>query len=139
MDHENRESRGRVLLVEDDPMTRTIVERILSEEGYEVAAAAGGFEALFRLETGTLPDVILLDLMMGMMSGWEFRMRQWETPRIAGVPVVLMSAVEDIGRQAEQLEAAAYLEKPFHLAGLLETVSSVIDSGRRPETRLVSA
>jgi CheY-like chemotaxis protein len=112
---------GHILLVEDDCAIRETVADALTGEGFEVACATNGEEALRRLgEDGAPPSVILLDLMMPVMDGWAFRSAQRLDPRIAGIPVVVLSADAD-GRLAG-LAPAAFLPKPFDLDRLLEVV-----------------
>jgi CheY-like chemotaxis protein len=122
--------RQRVLLIEDDKDARETLAEILTDEGYHVSTAGGGFEALSRLETEALPHTILLDLMMGMMSGWEFRQRMLEQPRLVAIPVILVSAVADLPEQAANLRAAAYYRKPIDLDGLLASVRELTTAPR---------
>lgn len=113
---------GHILLVEDDFAIRETVADVLESEGFEVACVANGREALSRLgEDGSArPGVILLDLMMPVMDGWEFRTAQRSDPRLAGIPVVVLSAGAE-GSLA-RLAPAAYLPKPFELDRLLDVV-----------------
>ncbi len=105
----------RVLVVEDDLDLRDLLVEFLASEGYEVSAAADGERALAEAHARR-PDVILLDLMMPVMSGWQFREAQLDDPQLAGVPVVVVSAFDDT------LDAAAALRKPYELEDVLETV-----------------
>src|SRR5690349_16993945 len=82
----------RVLVVDDDADIRETVSLILEDEGYEVQSAQDGAAALGVLRAGPLPDVILLDLMMPVMNGWQFREQQTRDPRLAAIPVVVLSA-----------------------------------------------
>lgn len=106
-----------VLIVDDEPDIREAVSELLSEEGYEVLGAADGDEAL-RKARACHPSLVLLDLMMPGMNGWEFRARQKGDPELATIPVVVVSA---LGRAAG-VDAVAYLEKPFELEALLSAV-----------------
>ena len=81
-----------VLVIEDDPDVRNALAELLSGEGYQVSATADGAEALDTLRGGLLPSVIVLDLMMPNMDGWDFRRAQLEDPTLAPVPVVLLTA-----------------------------------------------
>jgi CheY-like chemotaxis protein len=84
-----------VLVVDDDRDLRAGLSLILEAEGYRVAGAADGQQALEALRAGPRPDVILLDMMMPALSGWAFRERQLADPALADVPVVVFSAVGD--------------------------------------------
>jgi two-component system, chemotaxis family, chemotaxis protein CheY len=127
-------ARKHVLLVEDDPSTRETLQEVLEDEGYEVTVAGGGFEALLKLE-GTLPDVVLLDLVMSMMSGWEFRRRMLADPRLAGIPTILISAAADLDKHAATLSVVAAYGKPLDLGGLLDTLASVARPKRQAMLR----
>lgn len=117
----------RVLLVDDDADILDELAHQLREEGYEVEAARSGQEAQRRLRTGTsLPDLILLDLRMPDVNGWQFRDAQLEDPQLATIPVVLLSADGDVKRAAEELAATAWVAKPFELDHLLETVKGLV-------------
>jgi len=102
----------RVLVVDDDDDIRENLVELLACEGYEVTAAGDGRAAL--AEAGRArPDVILLDLMMPVMSGWQFREAQLGDPALAGVPVVVLSAMP------ADLDVDASLPKPFQVDDLL--------------------
>ena len=112
-----------ILVVEDDEDITENVRALLESEGYQVSAAPNGRAALETLEgTSPLPSVILLDLMMPVMTGYEFREAQLTNPRIAALPVVLMTADGHIGDKATRLGAAATLRKPFDINELLRVV-----------------
>src|SRR5437762_11749160 len=81
-----------VLAVEDDFDLRDALVPILEYEGHRVVSAANGQEALERLQTMPPPSLILLDLMMPVMDGEEFRARQLRDPTLASIPVVVVSA-----------------------------------------------
>lgn len=94
----------------------------LESEGYDVVSARDGREALDRLRGGDKPCLILLDLMMPVMNGWEFRDQQSHDPALSDIPVVVVSAFTDLPNRGTDLRADAYLSKPLHLSSLLETV-----------------
>jgi urea transport system substrate-binding protein len=109
-----------ILVVEDDEYCRDLVEQILGMNGYLVQGAANGLEALRMLET-TAPDLILLDMKMPVMNGWEFS-RRLKEQRDRTIPFVIVSAAEDIQLRAQETGADGWLEKPFELTDLLNTV-----------------
>jgi len=110
-----------VFIVEDDADTREMIGRFLELEGFAVVTAANGRQALDRLDEGTRADVILLDLMMPVMDGWEFRRRQASHAAFGNIPVIVFSAV---GRdRMRQIEANDYLSKPVDLDELLQRIS----------------
>jgi CheY-like chemotaxis protein len=87
------DERRRILVVEDDRATRELLSEVLLEEGYEVKVAAGGREALLVLGDWR-PGLIVLDLVMGEMDGWAFRAAQRSLAGAAGVPVLVVSALD---------------------------------------------
>src|SRR3954468_23043361 len=109
-----------VLIVEDDEDLREMMAQLLSLEGYQTATVANGREALEYLHDAGGPQGILLDLMMPVMDGWEFRRQQQADPALAPVPVIVLSAL-DQGR-ASSLDANAFLKKPLDFDRLLTLV-----------------
>lgn len=112
-----------VLLVDDDPSIREVLAELLEDEGYTVARATDGADALRLLRQQQEPPcLILLDLMMPTMNGWEFRDAQRRDPALAPIPVIAISAHADIELAAAQLDAAGCLAKPVDIERLLSTV-----------------
>jgi CheY-like chemotaxis protein len=111
-----------ILLVEDDPVTGMAVSLTLGELGYAVRSAIDGREALDYLHGHPRPGLILLDLMMPGMNGWDFRHKQQQDPALADIPVVVVSAVEGSWQDAQGLGAAGWLQKPVELDYLLAAV-----------------
>ncbi|WP_373047086.1 response regulator [Vulgatibacter sp.] len=111
-----------VLVVDDDFDIRDTLRELLEIEGFRVAIAANGREAIEQLRNGVSPRLILLDLMMPEMSGWEFRSEQLRDPALAEIPVVILSATPDVARTAAALHAAGFVRKPFDLDQLIEMV-----------------
>jgi DNA-binding response OmpR family regulator len=112
---------GGVLIVEDDEDIRADLAAILRVKGFRVAQAANGVEALERMRA-ELPCVVLLDLMMPEMNGWELRAVMRADARLSTVPVVVVSGAGRLDEAAATLDAAAVLPKPFELAHLFELV-----------------
>jgi CheY-like chemotaxis protein len=109
----------RILVVEDDALTAGAVKMVLEWEGFHVDCVANGQEALNRLrQPGPKPDLILLDLMMPVMDGQQFREEQKRDPAINYIPVVVVSAV-DI---ASSVDASGHIQKPFLPKELLEAI-----------------
>lgn len=115
-----------VLVVDDDRSIREAMGELLVDEGYVVGHAGNGQEAIEYLrQRPAVPCLILLDLNMPVMTGWEFRRIQQQDPQLAKIPVVVFSADRSLSRGTATLDAAAYLEKPLDIDLLLDTVSSL--------------
>ncbi len=113
-----------VLLVEDDVDTRDSLRFVLEADGYGVVTAENGQEALHALQQGLNPCLILLDLMMPVMDGFQFRQRQLQDPQLAAIPVVAYSGHYDAGINAARLRAAAYFQKPVDVDQLLALIGA---------------
>jgi CheY-like chemotaxis protein len=124
-----------ILLIEDDDDVRLAITEFLSEE-HVVHGVSNGEEALAYLETANEPDVILLDLMMPVMDGWEFRKRQRESQRFAHIPVIAISAHGARARGQRACDADVYIGKPFRVSALLKAIADVL---ARPNARTKSS
>ncbi len=114
-----------VLVVEDDPELRTIYEEVLSDGGFAVTAARDGVDALEKLAAGVDPCVLVIDLRMPRMSGWELADRLRADERWDRVPLVVVAAYYRIAEEAERLGAQAWLQKPIDLGRLVRVVEDV--------------
>ncbi len=112
----------RVLIVDDEPDIRATVSAMLEIEGYAVAEASNGADAL-RLVEERPPDIILLDMRMPILDGWgfaaELRRRGHRTP------IVVMTAARDAARWAAEIAATAFVAKPFGFEDLIRAVQQV--------------
>lgn len=114
---------GPVLVIEDDEPSRRSLCALLDESGYPAVGARDGGDAIQWLgATARVPSVILLDLTMAGMNGWQFRDWQRRT-RLDGVPVILLSASRDLEAEAAALRVAAYLRKPIDFERLLALIA----------------
>jgi CheY-like chemotaxis protein len=108
--------RASVLVVDDDEAIRDVIAEVLRDEGYSVICAENGAEALRAIGRERHPDLVLLDLMMPVMSGWEVLEHLQESEELKRIPVVIVSAMTAPG-------VSEHLAKPIDLDRLLETVS----------------
>jgi CheY-like chemotaxis protein len=109
-----------ILVVDDDRDIREALCILLSAEGYRAVSAANGEEALSYLSSRELPSLILLDLMMPIMDGWEFRRRQKHDARLSDIPVVAITAA---GNQTERsIPVDRVLPKPLELDHVLQAL-----------------
>jgi CheY-like chemotaxis protein len=121
-----------ILVVEDDADVRETLVLVLESEGFDVREARDGREALEVLRGGFRPRLILLDLMMPVMNGWEFRAETKRDPQLASIPVVFVSALEPPPDRTAALDAAGFLHKPFDLDALLRMVGRVTQQEAAP-------
>jgi CheY-like chemotaxis protein len=112
-----------ILIVDDDPDIRRLLTTFLTFKGYHPVSVANGREALTHLQCSYPgPHLILLDQMMPVMDGATFRHAQQQDPQLATIPVVVMSAVENLQAQRRRLSAEGYLPKPIDFDTLLTLV-----------------
>lgn len=113
-----------ILIVDDDSGIREALTMILEDDGYSVVSAANGRSALdLLLQSKRLPQLILLDLMMPIMNGWELHAALQQYPTLSAIPIVMLSADSTVNFKARARGAASYLAKPVDLVVLLNTVS----------------
>ena len=121
---------GALCVVDDDADIREALSDVLTFAGYEVILAADGQSALERLRAQKDGcRLILLDLMMPRMNGWEFRRRQLADPALAGIPVMLLTGAGTAAKAIDELRVDATIEKPFELDTLLAKVAHYCGSG----------
>jgi CheY-like chemotaxis protein len=116
-----RGCQGTVLVVDDDVDIRETLCAVLEASGYPVVTAENGRDALDKIAKGGRPCLVLLDLMMPVMDGLEFLAKGLESGAIVGVPVVVITAYDQLGARAADTTAAV-LKKPFDLGVLLSWV-----------------
>jgi CheY-like chemotaxis protein len=117
-------TRPLILVVDDDGAIRTSLGAMLEDEGYETALASDGRAALGLLRGGLRPTAILLDLMMPVMDGWDFRADQLRDPTLSDIPVIVLSAA-GFSQQTirDQLAGADFVRKPPHVAEILDALA----------------
>jgi CheY-like chemotaxis protein len=110
-----------ILVVEDDSAIREALRGILQGEGYAVETASNGHEALERLRHEPPPGLLIVDLVMPVLNGWDLCLALSRDPRLAALPVVVVSARNDLHRPLP-LGQARVLRKPIHFDSLLEEI-----------------
>ncbi len=126
------EGKPKVLIADDEPNIVTALEYLLRNSGYEVRIAANGEEALAQVES-FLPDVVLMDIMMPLKSGYEVCQRMRERPEWNHIKIVMVSAK---GRDAEvtkglSLGADLYVIKPFSSRELVDAINRLVGRGEQ--------
>ena len=111
-----------LMIIDDDDDLRNALSFILTAQGYEVTAFGDARRALSALDADPLPFLILLDLMMAGMSGWEFRAAQLASTRLNPIPVVVLTAANTLSDGVHTVSDVEIVGKPFALDELLEVV-----------------
>jgi len=125
-----------VLIVDDTPEVRDVQRRLFEQEGWQVTEAGNGAEALDRLKTGA-PSLILLDLMMPVMDGFEFILQARKDPAWRSIPIVVVTAKDltDIDRQRLQGSVVGLIEKRgFGQAELLDQLRDLVVGSVTPKS-----
>lgn len=123
-------SRPLILIAEDEPSLRDLLELVLAGAGYDTVLCADGQAAAEQLDLLPMLSLVMMDLRMPRLTGEELLMIMREHPRHAAVPVIAMSAFSDEQQSRELLDtgASAFLSKPFTVAEVLDTVARVLRS-----------
>jgi len=121
---------SKILLVEDNEMNRDMLSRRLERKGFEVVIAVDG-QAGVEMASSTSPDIILMDLSLPVMDGWEATRQIKANPATQGIPVIALTAHAMSGDEVKAREAGCddYDTKPVNLNRLLEKIGSLLGSG----------
>jgi len=111
-----------IMVIDDDAHIRSALSDLLKDEGYGVLTVADGGRALTHLAQEELPDLILLDLMMPVVDGWKFRAEQMMNPRLASIPVIIITAVTSVDHKPDL--GVEVVQKPFDTQALLSLIRS---------------
>jgi len=117
-----------VLIVEDHQVSRKVLAELLSMTGYDVIEAADGSEALATLINGARPDVILLDLEMPVMDGWEFMKRQHRDPRFSTIPIIVITGVASHDPRCLEMPIVRFLSKPYTAEQVIAAIEAEVSS-----------
>jgi CheY-like chemotaxis protein len=122
------DARGTVLVIDDEESVRDVLRRFLTQAGYQVLTAADGREALQFVHSGPPPDVLILDLMMPVMNGFEVLSALRANQDWKGIPVIVLTAT--MGYSADHLDVDATLIKPFDSVTVQAAVSAALSARR---------
>ncbi len=118
-------SGNRILIIEDDSDIAFAICTLLESEGYDVQVAENGIVALTSLKEKGVPNLILLDMMMPKMNGWEFA-AEFHSQYPKSCPIIVMTAAADAKQRAADVQAAEWIEKPFAFKKFLELVKKYL-------------
>jgi CheY-like chemotaxis protein len=119
-----------VLVVDDDPDMVEVLELVLHDAGYATRAALNGEQALVAV-AAAMPALIVLDMLMPVMNGWQF-VQEFRARYGREVPIVLATAAEHVSTRSAGIEATAVLPKPFEVSDLLRLVARHVSTPPRP-------
>jgi len=120
----------KILLVDDDTDILYAVKISLEKlsDGYEVTGVNGGMECFEFLKKGERPDIILLDIMMPEIDGWQVFAKLKENPEWREIPIVFLTAkIDEYSKGFGKLSADDYIEKPFEIEDLKERINKILD------------
>ncbi|MGE0452194.1 MAG: response regulator [Vicinamibacteria bacterium] len=119
---------GPILVVDDDEDLQQLLRLVLEGRGYSVETASNGEEALACIERQR-PGVVLLDMRMPVMNGWEFAAALRERGLRQAPPIVVVTAAANPGQQAAEVGAAGWIAKPFDMRRVMEAVEQALATG----------
>ena len=122
-----------ILVVEDHDSARTALTKLLTSTGYDVVEAPNGSDALAQLATGPRPDLILLDLMMPVMDGWEFLRRQRFDWHLCTIPTIVVSGVASHDPRCLEMPIVRLLPKPYTVDQLVAAIDAEISTRQAPD------
>ncbi len=134
----------RVLAADDDPQVRGMIRKLLADKGYQVIEAADGVQAYaltVEAAIAEMPDLVVLDLMMPKMNGFDVLEKLKATPMTAHIPVIVVTARNQAADEmrAQRMGAADYITKPWPAGELEDRVKIALTAGRSNSVRLVRA
>ncbi len=122
-----------ILVVEDHDSARTALTKLLSSTGYDVAEAPNGSDALAQLAKGPRPDLIVLDLMMPVMDGWEFMKHQRRDWHLCTIPTIVVSGVPSHDPRCLEMPVVRLLSKPYTSDQLMAAIDAEISTRQAPD------
>ncbi len=119
----------KILVIDDHPETLSIIQRVLQQQGYHALGARSGFRGLSLAESES-PDLVLVDGMMPEMDGWEVCRRLRANPKLADIPIIMFTAVDEADKKLAGFDAGAddYLTKPTEPEELIERVKTILEN-----------
>jgi len=117
----------KIVIIDDDPDIRLSLEQILNSKGYNAISFEDGFDFFKYLKNGDIPNLILLDVMMPVMSGWEIQRKLKENPKWNKIPIIFITCrTTDTAKEMGKRYGIDYIEKPFDIEDLTRRVKIAI-------------
>ena len=128
----------KILIVDDDPILRRVLQNSLEQKGYQVISVGSGSEALTQFERD-IPDLVVSDVSMPEMNGFEFCRQLRSQPSGKLIPFIFLSAMDEVNDriQGHTIGADSYLTKPFEMKELLANIDALIERSRRVHAEIV--
>jgi len=125
--------KARILVVEDHESARAALTKLLSSTGYDVVEAPNGSDALAQLAKGPRPDLIVLDLMMPVMDGWEFMKRQRRDWHLCTIPTIVVTGIASHDPRCLEMPVVRMLAKPYTGDQLMAAIDAEITTRQAPD------
>ncbi len=123
-----------VLIVDDEEMNLIVLSKILQRAGFEVATATNGQEAVNRAQQNPVPRIILMDLMMPLMSGWDATQIIKSDKKTSSIPVVAVTALSNEREATIEFGFDAFCPKPIDFNGLIKLITDFIDKSKHAQS-----
>lgn len=120
------DNKKQILVIEDDRDIRESIVELLEYEQFDVISAVNGQEGLALLRSGAKPNLILLDLMMPVMDGFQFRKEQSNSPEFSNIPVIIMTADGHVEAKKDLVGAVNFIRKPLSIDSALEVINQAL-------------
>ena len=129
--------RSTILVVDDQIDLRDAIAVLLDVEGYDVADAENGRDALQYLQTHANVAAIVLDLAMPVMDGWQFLAERRKDPMLSDIPIIVVTGVSDVRRRQRELGDVTVLGKPFHFDELIRELRRALEEGKHTKATVL--
>lgn len=122
----------KIIVVDDEKTTVELLITVLENEGYQVSGAYNGLDCLEKIKKEGIPDLIILDIMMPEMNGWDAAATIKINPKYKDIPIIFLTAKSDTAsKNMGRITAEYYIEKPFEVSNLVERIDEVLSQKKK--------
>ncbi len=122
----------KIIVVDDEKTTVELLTTVLENEGYDVTGAYNGADCLEKIKKEGMPDLIILDIMMPEMNGWDTAANIKINPKLKDIPIIFLTAKSDnVSKNMGRITAEFYIEKPFEISNLIERIDEVLSQKKK--------